>query len=154
MGYLEIYTLPPIQIPQEWVRDDTDGPQAWRGRRALPGALLSPCTFPCPQWARSQCTFGRQEVDKHSHGGDEDTGHDDVDDVEERLALDDEVEDDLLVLDVIWGEVLRVDDLPSGAVLDGPFTVLCIVMVPGEFHCTHGGTGAPASQSREEGEDW
>lgn len=116
--------------------------------------LLSPCTSPCPQRARSQSTFGRQEVDEHSHGRDEDTGHNDVDDVEEWLALDDEVEDDLLVLDVIWGEVLRVDDLPSGAVFDGPFAILCIMMVPGESHCPHRGTGPPAPLSREEGEDW
>lgn len=70
-------------------------------------------------------TFGRKKVHQHGHGGDEDTRHDDVDDVEEWLALDDEIEDDLLVLDVIWGEMLRIDDLPSRAVLDGPFAVLC-----------------------------
>lgn len=70
-------------------------------------------------------TFGRKKVYQHGHGGDEDTRHDDVDDVEEWLALDDEIEDDLLVLDVIWGEMLRIDDLPSRAVLDGPFTILC-----------------------------
>lgn len=101
-----MYILPPIQILQEWLRDDTDDPQAQRGRGALPGVLLSPCTSPWPQWAQSQCTFGGQEVDEHTHGRDEDTGHDDVDDVEEGLALDDEVEDDLLVLDVIGGEVV------------------------------------------------
>lgn len=102
------------------------------------------------------CTFGRQKVDQHSHGGDEDTGHDDVDDVEERLALDDEVEDDLLVLGVIWGEVLRIDDFPSGAVLDGPFTILCRVVVPRESHHPAGVNGAtrPLAWGREEVEGW
>lgn len=87
-------------------------------------------------------TFGRQKVDQHSHGRDEDAGHDDVDDVEEWLALDDEVEDDLLVLDVVWGELLRVDDLPSRAVLDGPFTILCGTAVPPESHHPARATGA------------
>jgi len=100
-------------------------------------------------------TFSRQKVDQHSHGGDEDARHDDVDDVEERLALDDEVEDDLLVLDVIWGEVVRIDDLPSGAVLDGPLTVLCRAAVPRESHCPAGGTGAASPLAEGgEGEGW
>ena len=117
------------------MRDGTDGPQTQREQRA----------FPCLSLAR---TFGGQKVDEHGHGRDEDAGHDDVDDVEERLALDDEVEDNLLVLGVIWGEVLRIDDLPSRAVLDGPFTVLCHAEVPRESHCPAGGIRAASPPAR------
>lgn len=135
MQYLK--TEPP-QIPQEWMRAGTDVPKhrgdesflAWHCPPAHAHALL--------------CTFGGQKVDQHSRGGDEDTGHDDVDDVEERLALDDEVKDDLLVLDVIWGELLGIDDLPSRAVLDFPFAILCRTAVPCESHCPTGSTGAAA----------
>lgn len=127
-----------------------------RGDRALPRLSLRPLHIPVPP--APVHTFGGQKVDQHSHGRDEDTGHDDVDDVEEWLALDDEVKDDLLILGVIWGEVLRIDDLPSRAVLDGPFAVLCRVVVPCESHRPAGGTGAasPPAQGGRKGRagDW
>lgn len=118
-----------------------------------------PLAHPCfPMGTAPVHTLGRQKVHKHSHGGDEDAGHDDVDDVEEWLALDDEVEDNLLVLGVIGSEVLRIDDLPSGAVLDGPFAVLCDTAVPCESHHPTGGTGAasPPAWGRRKGKagDW
>lgn len=40
---------------------------------------------------------GRQVEDKYSQHHGEDAGHDDVDDVEERLPLYDEVEGDVLI---------------------------------------------------------
>lgn len=107
-----------------------------------------------PPWAQHQRTFGRQKVDEHGHGGDEDAGHDDVDDVEEGLALDDEVEDHLLVLGVIWGEMPRIDDFPRGAVLDGPLAVLCHAgMPPGESSCPFGDTASP-QHGWEDEEGW
>lgn len=99
-------------------------------------------------------TFSWQEVDQHSHGGDEDTGHNDVDDVEEWLALDDEVEDDLLVLDIIWGELLRIDDLPSRAVLDGPFTILCQCHMNAITPLGALGLPGPQCGGGKEGEGW
>lgn len=68
-------------------------------------------------------TLGGHEVDQDHQGGDEDAGHDDVDDVEERLALDDEEVVDL-------GEARRLQPVQGGqdavgrAALDGPLPVL------------------------------
>jgi len=69
-------------------------------------------------------TVSGQVEDKDGHEGNEDAGCDDVDDIEERLALDDEVEGDVLVLTALRG-VVRVDVLAGRAVDDFPFTVLC-----------------------------
>ncbi len=70
-------------------------------------------------------TVSGQVVDERGEEGDEHAGDDDVDDVEERLALDDQVEGDVLVLVALHGNVLvgvslgrPVDDLPL-AVLCG-----------------------------------
>lgn len=61
------------------------------------------------------CSWGQIE-DKYSQHAGEDAGHDDVNDVEKRLPLYDEVEGDVLV------QVL-LNILPSGFVTDGPFSI-------------------------------
>lgn len=60
----------------------------------------------------------RQVEDKYSQHHGEDAGHDDVDDVEKRLPLNDEVESDVLV------QVL-LNVLSGGFVTDCPFSVFC-----------------------------
>lgn len=68
-------------------------------------------------------TVGGQVVDQRGQEGDEHAGDDDVDDVEERLALDDEVEGDVLVLVALHGDVLV--GVPLGRpVFDLPLAVL------------------------------
>lgn len=67
-------------------------------------------------------TFGWKVVDKEAEGGEEDTGNDDVDDVEEGLPLDDEEEDHFLVLSLVLS-VLTVDHFLSRPVFDGPLTI-------------------------------
>lgn len=69
-------------------------------------------------------TVGGQVEDEDDHEGDEDAGCDDIDDVEERLALDDEVEGDVLVLAGVQGNV-RVDVLAGWAMDDFLFPILC-----------------------------
>lgn len=61
---------------------------------------------------------GRQVEDKYGQHAGEDAGHDDVDDVEKRLPLNDEIESDVLI------QVL-LNVLPRGFVTDSPFSVLC-----------------------------
>lgn len=61
---------------------------------------------------------GRQVEDKYSQHAGEDAGHDDVDDVEKRLPLYDEVEGDVLVQVLLYV-------LSGGFVTDGPFSVFC-----------------------------
>ena len=46
-------------------------------------------------------TVARQVEDQVDHEGDEHAGYQDVDDVEERLAADDEVEGDVLVVGAV-----------------------------------------------------
>lgn len=58
----------------------------------------------------------RQVEDKYGQHAGEDAGQDDVDDVEERLPLYDEVEGDVLI------QVL-LNVLSGGFVTDGPFSV-------------------------------
>lgn len=70
-------------------------------------------------------TFGGQEVHQHSNGGNEHARDDDVDDVEERLPLDDEEKDDLLVFNVVPSEALGIHHHLGWPVLDGPFPILC-----------------------------
>lgn len=60
----------------------------------------------------------RQVEDKYSQDAGEDTGHDDVDDVEQGLALDDQVKSDVFV------QVL-LHILAGGFVTDGPLPVFC-----------------------------
>lgn len=60
----------------------------------------------------------RQVEDKYSQHAGEDTGHNDVDDVEKRLPLYDEIEGDVLI------QVL-LDILSCWFVTNGPFTILC-----------------------------
>lgn len=48
------------------------------------------------EWG-TRLTVARQVEDQVDHEGDEHAGYQDVDDVEERLAADDEVEGDILV---------------------------------------------------------
>lgn len=64
-----------------------------------------------------------QEVGQDNQGGDERARQDDVDDVKERLPLDDQVECDLLVLQVFRG-VTGIDHLPGWPMYDGPLTIL------------------------------
>lgn len=47
-------------------------------------------------------TVAWQVEDQVDHEGDEDTGYQDVDDVEKRLATDDEVEGDILVVGAVY----------------------------------------------------
>lgn len=55
-------------------------------------------------------TVSRQVEDQVDHEGDEHAGHQDVDDVEEWLATDDEVEGDILVAGTVyWGTGVHVD---------------------------------------------
>lgn len=67
-----------------------------------------------------------QEVGQDDQGGDERAGQNDVDDVEERLPLNDQVECDLLVLQV-FGGVLGIDHLPGWPVDDGPLAIFYVV---------------------------
>lgn len=60
----------------------------------------------------------RQVEDKYGQHAGEYAGHDDVDDVEKRLPLYDEIEGDILI------QVL-LNILPCGFVTDGPFSILC-----------------------------
>lgn len=60
----------------------------------------------------------RQIEDKYSQHAGEDAGHDDVDDVEQRFPLDDEIEGDVLIQVIL-------DILSCGFVTDGPFSILC-----------------------------
>lgn len=69
-------------------------------------------------------TVSRQVVDKRGQEGDEHTGDDDVDDVEEGFAFDDQVEGDVLVLVALHGNVLVGVSL-SRSVDDLPLAVLC-----------------------------
>lgn len=69
----------------------------------------------CPRRAGSwglalRLTVGWQVEDQVDHEGDEHTGHQDVDDVEERLAADDEVEGDILAVATVQrGTGVHVD---------------------------------------------
>lgn len=64
-------------------------------------------------------TCSRRKVkDEYGQDTGEDAGDDDVDDVEERLPLDDEVEGDVLIQ-------LLFDVFSGGFVTNGPFSILC-----------------------------
>lgn len=80
---------------------------------------LSPLAAAAPH----PLTLGGHEVDQDHQGGDEDAGHNDVDDVEERLALDNE---EVVHLGEAWrlqpGQ--RGQDAAGRAVPDGPLPVL------------------------------
>lgn len=69
-------------------------------------------------------TVSGQVEDKDGHEGNEDAGCDNIDDIEEWFALDDEVEGDVLVLTALRG-VVRVDVLAGWAVDDFPFSIFC-----------------------------
>lgn len=69
-------------------------------------------------------TVSWKVVDQRGQEGDEDAGNDDVDDVEERLALDDQVEGDVLVLVALHGNVL-VGVFLGWPMDDLPLSVLC-----------------------------
>ena len=71
-------------------------------------------------------TVGGQVVDERGQEGDEHTGDDDVDDVEEGLPLDDQVEGDVLVLVALHGDVL-VGVPPGRTVHHLPLAVLWLV---------------------------
>lgn len=73
---------------------------------------------------RVTVTFGRQEKNQQTKGGEEHARSDDVNDVEQGLPLDDEEEDHFLVLQVIFG-VLSVDHLLGRSVFDHPLAVFC-----------------------------
>lgn len=78
-------------------------------------------------------TFGRQEVDEKPKRWEEDTGHDDIDDVEQWFPLDDEEEDDLLALQLIWA-VSLIHNLLSRAVLNNPFPILWPIRAQDKIH--------------------
>lgn len=61
---------------------------------------------------------GRKVEDEYGQDTGEDAGDDDVDDVEERLPLDDKVEGDVLIQ-------LLFDVFSGGFVTNGPFSILC-----------------------------
>lgn len=61
---------------------------------------------------------GRKVKDEYGQNAGEDAGDDDVDDVKERLPLDDEVEGDVFIQ-------LLLDVLSAGFVADGPLSILC-----------------------------
>lgn len=68
-------------------------------------------------------TVGWQVEDQVDHEGDEHTGHQDVDDVEERLSANDEVEGNVLVVGTVQrGAGVHVD--PGWPVHYLPFPVL------------------------------
>lgn len=68
-------------------------------------------------------TVGRQVEDQVDHEGDEHAGHQDVDDVEEGLAANDEVEGDILVAGAVQrGAGVHVD--PGRPVHYLPLSVL------------------------------
>lgn len=83
----------------------------------LPAGAMAPL----PQ---ATATLGRKEVDEDGDRGDEHTGCDDVDDIEEGLALDEHVEDHLLVARLL-GRRGHVQQHLGGPVPDGPLPVLC-----------------------------
>lgn len=60
----------------------------------------------------------RQIEDKYGQDAGEDAGHDNVDDVEKWLPLNDEVKSDVLIQVVL-------DVLPAGFVTDGPLSIFC-----------------------------
>lgn len=68
-------------------------------------------------------TVAWQVEDQVDHEGDEHAGYQDVDDVEERLAADDEVEGDVLVVGAVHRDVGVHIDL-GGPVDYLPFPVL------------------------------
>lgn len=75
-----------------------------------------------------QLTCSRRKVkDEYSQNASEDAGDDNVDDVEERLPLDDEVEGDVFIQ-------LLLDVLSAGFVTNGPLPILCEGGV--DFKCT------------------
>lgn len=69
-------------------------------------------------------TVSGQVVDERGQEGDEHTGDDDVDDVEERFAFDDQVKGDVLVLVALHGNVF-VSVSFRGPVDDLPLAVFC-----------------------------
>lgn len=69
-------------------------------------------------------TVSGQVVDEAGQEGDEHTGNDDVDNVEQRFAFDDQVEGDVLVLVAVHGDVL-VDVSLGRPVDDLPLAVFC-----------------------------
>lgn len=84
-------------------------------------ALPWPCSIPCVAGGDgAPGTLGGEEVDEDCDRGDEHAGGNDVDDVEEGLALDEQVEHHLLV-----ASLLCVQQQLGWPVPDGPFPVLC-----------------------------
>lgn len=61
----------------------------------VPSCAMTSQAWPCPPMGPG--TLGRKEVDEDGDGGHEHAGGDDVDDVEEGLALDEQVENHFLV---------------------------------------------------------
>lgn len=86
---------------------------------ALPARAVAP-----PNPTQASGTLGRKEVDEDGNRGNEDAGRDDVDDVEEGLALDEQVEDHLLVARRL-GRGLGGWQHLGRPVPDGPLPVLC-----------------------------
>lgn len=84
----------------------------WAGAELLDGA------------GRALLTVSRQVKDQVDHEGDEHAGDQNVDDVEEGLAADDEVEGDILVAGAVQRDTgVQVD--PGWPVNDLPLPVLC-----------------------------
>lgn len=75
-----------------------------------------------------ELTCSRRKVkDEYCQNASEDARDDNVDDVEERLPLDDEVEGDVLIQ-------LLLDILSAGFVTNGPLSILCEGCF--DFKCT------------------
>lgn len=87
-----------------------------------PTQALCPGSQTGGQGLRPRLTLRRQEVSQQHEARDEHAGHDDVNDVEERLPADDQRVDDVTVARAISGAGLAADD--ARAEVDGPFAVL------------------------------
>lgn len=68
-------------------------------------------------WDALTCS-GRQVEDKYGQHAGEDAGYNDVDDVEERLPLYDEIKSDVLIQVLLYV-------LPGRFVTDRPFSIFC-----------------------------
>lgn len=90
----------------------------------LPLPRLPSQPSPQSQAGGGELTVSRQVEDQVDHEGDEHAGHQDVDDVEEWLAADDEVEGNVLALGAVQrGAGVHVD--PGRPVHYLPLAILC-----------------------------
>lgn len=100
--------------------NNTDLPQRSPKSPKCPKSQIKACANELKRIRR--LTVCRQVVDQWSEEGDEHTGDDDVDDVEQRFAFDDQVEGDVLVLVAVHRDVL-VDVSFGRTVNDFPLAI-------------------------------